>query len=274
MNFWTIKALYFGKLTTPKSVSDGGLDPNIIIDFPYTGYLLQNGSENILVDTGIHEDYIVDGRAWGGYPAEGGAKFVLEALEKEGLTPKDISSVIYTHLHNDHAGNALLFPDAKTYYQKAEWEELVNPLPYVRVAKAFDPRTPGDLLKIRNTYIVDGDLELNNGLKLYKLPGHSKGSQAIVVPTKEGRYVVTGDIPHLSQSLFPKMDKMQLMDGSWIDITSAPDERLPFLMSSLVIDQYAAYDSYYKLMSLAESFEPKWYLTGHDPWVIAKHTFG
>ena len=44
----------------------------------------------------------------------------LEALEREGLTPKDIDTVLYTHLHNDHAGCALLFPEAKTYFQKDE----------------------------------------------------------------------------------------------------------------------------------------------------------
>lgn len=274
MKLWKIKALYFGKITTPKGTSDGGLDPDIILDFPYTGFLLQNGEENVLVDNGIYDDFIVDGRAWGGYPAEGGERFVLEALEQEGLTPDDIDTVIYTHLHNDHAGNAHLFPNAATYYQKDEWDEMVNPLAPIRMGKVFDPRTPGELLKIKKTYMVDGDVELNNGLKLFKLPGHSKGSQAIVVPTAEGKYVIVGDIPHINVAIFPKLDKYQKLDGSWIDITPAPDHKMPFLIGSLVTDWYAAYDSYYKLMLLGEKFEPQWYLTGHDPWVIVKKNFG
>ena len=96
----------------------------------------------------------------------------------------------------------------------------------------------------------------------------------IVVPTQEGKYVITGDIPHLGISLFPKTDKMQLLDGSYVDITPAPDNRMPYLFNSVIYDHYAAYDSFNKLKILAEEFDPKWYLTGHDMWIILKHTFG
>ena len=94
MALWTIKSLYYGKITVPKGNLAAGLDPNLLIDFPYTGYLLQNGEQNVLVDTGIHEDHIVDGKAWGGCPAEGGSRFVLDALAKEGLTPADIDTAV------------------------------------------------------------------------------------------------------------------------------------------------------------------------------------
>ena len=124
MKKWKIKALLYGTIEIPKGLMEGGLDPYIILKFPYTGYLLQNGEENVLVDTGIHADHIVDGKAWRGCPAEGGADYVLKSLEEYGLSPADIDTVIYTHLHNDHAGNALLFPDARTIYQKDEYENL------------------------------------------------------------------------------------------------------------------------------------------------------
>lgn len=274
MGNWKIKSLYYGKITVPKGNLSGGLDPDLILDFPYMGYLLQNGIQNILVDTGIHENNIVDGKAWGGCPAEGGSKYVIEALEKEGLSTNDIDTVIYTHLHNDHAGCALLFPEAATYYQKDEYINLLNPLPTQKIRSDFDKRTPGDLAMLKNHCIVDGDIELTNGLKLYKVPGHTSGSMAIVVPTKEGRYVLTGDIPHLSISLFPKLDKMQLLDGSYVDITPAPDNLMPYIFNSVIYDHYAAFDSFNKLKLLAEEFDPKWYLTGHDMWIVLKHSFG
>ena len=49
---------------------------------------------------------------------------------------------------------------------------------------------------------------------------------------------------------------------------------MPYLFNSVIYDHYAAFDSYNKLKCLAEAFEPKWYLTGHDPWIINKHSFG
>jgi glyoxylase-like metal-dependent hydrolase (beta-lactamase superfamily II) len=67
---------------------------------PHIGFLLENGKKRILVDTGISERYIVNGRSWGGYAAKGGSQFVISALAKEGLRPDDIDVVLYTHLHH------------------------------------------------------------------------------------------------------------------------------------------------------------------------------
>ncbi|NCB42235.1 MAG: N-acyl homoserine lactonase family protein [Clostridia bacterium] len=273
-NNWIIKSLYYGKINVPKGVMTAGLDNDILIDIPYIGFLLQNGKENILVDCGIHEDNIVDGKAWGGYQAEGGTRYVLEALEKEGLTPKDIDAVIYTHLHNDHAGGATLFTEAKTYIQKDEYANLLNQIPTQKIRSDFDKRTPADMEKLKNIYFVDGDIKLNNGIELYKIGAHTLGSMFIIVPTKEGRYFITGDLPHLNQCLFPKLTKMQLLDGSYIDITPAPDVMMPFLVNSVVYNHFEAFDGFYKMKALADEFDPKFFLTGHDPWVILQRTFG
>ena len=273
-NNWTIKSLYYGKIDVPKGVFTAGLDNDLLISIPYIGFLLQNGKENILVDCGIHEENIVDGKAWGGYPAVGGTQFVLDALAKEGVTPADIDTVIYTHLHNDHAGAAALFPEAKTYIQKDEYANLLNQLPTQKIRSDFDKRTPADMLKLKNICLIDGDLKLSNGIEMYKIGAHTQGSMFIVVPTKEGRFFITGDLPHINQCLFPKMTKMQLLDGSFIDITPAPDVMMPFLVNSVVYDHYEAFDGYYKMMALADEFNPKYFLTGHDPWVVLKHTFG
>ena len=97
MKKWKIKALYYGKINVPKGVMSAGLDPDLMIDIPYTGFLLRNGEETVLVDAGIHQDHIVDGRAWGGYKAIGGQQFVLDAVAEEGLKPEDIDTVMYTH---------------------------------------------------------------------------------------------------------------------------------------------------------------------------------
>ena len=110
---WQIKVLLFGKIRVPKGVVTPGLDPDLVYDGPYWGFLLQKANRNILVDTGISEKFIVDGKAWGGFPAEGGSKFVLKALSDVGVAPEDIDTVIFTHLHNDHAGNNGIFRKAR-----------------------------------------------------------------------------------------------------------------------------------------------------------------
>ncbi|NLW78269.1 MAG: N-acyl homoserine lactonase family protein [Ruminococcaceae bacterium] len=273
MKPWKITSLYYGEITGAKSFITPGIDSDVTIASPYIGFLLQNGEENILVDNGIHESNIVDGKAWGGLPAKGGNRYVLDALAKEGLKPSDIHKVLYTHLHNDHAGGALLFKDTPSYFQLDEYKNLQNQLPSQKIRSDYDPRTPGDVAQLSDVYLIDGDFFMPNGLELYKTPGHTLGSMVIVVPTEKGRYVITGDMPHYSYSLFPLLDEMQLLDGSRTAITPMP-QYLPFMFNTVIYDHWAAFASFNRIKALAEKFEPEYFLTGHDPWVIVRHTFG
>ena len=105
MSSWEIKVLYYGKITVPKSGLTPNLDPDLTIDFPYLGFLLRQGKRNILVDTGISDSFIINGKAWGGYPAEAGKAYLEKSLSKAGVDPLDIDTILFTHLHNDHAAN-------------------------------------------------------------------------------------------------------------------------------------------------------------------------
>lgn len=268
---WKITCLDYGTLTAPKGIFCAGIDDDIVLPFVYSGFLLQNGNTNILVDSGVHQDNIVDGKAWAGCPAVGGNQKVLNALKGEGLTPQDIDIMLYTHLHNDHAGGVALFPDALTIFQKDEMTNMLNPLPSQLIRGDYDPRTKHDVFQLKNYRMIDGDHDMGNGIRLFKVPGHTLGGMAIQVQTKDGKYVITGDMPHLAVSLFPKLDKMELADGSVIDITPAPDIYGPYIFNGVIYDHYAAYDSFNKLSLLGEEFDPKWYLTGHDIWPVRKH---
>ena len=139
MTKWKIHVLYLGDITIPKAMGTMGLDMNLLFPAPYLAFLLESGSKKILVDTGIHSRFIVDGKAWAGAPAKGGEAFLLEALKKHQTRPEEIETVLYTHLHNDHAGNCHLFPGALHVFHYDEWNELVNPLPSMRIRQDFDP---------------------------------------------------------------------------------------------------------------------------------------
>lgn len=265
---WKIKALNYGTTCCDRRFMANGLDAGMITYGPYLGFLLQNGEENVLVDTGINDRMIVDGKAWGGNPATGGEKYVLDELKKAGLEPKDIDLVIYTHLHNDHAGNCMLFKDTPSIIQRDEMANLKNPLPTQKIRIDYDPATQYEIDKLTNIFLIDGDIELANGLKLVKVPGHTSGSQAVVVPTDDGPRIITGDMPHMLYNLFPQMTETVDMEGNKLSITPAPKEWGPYLINSVVYDHYAAFDSLDKLRLLAPKFEPKYYLTGHDPQIL------
>ena len=272
-NNWKITCLHYGTLSCYKSLFDGGLD-QARYPFVYSGYLLQKDNRNILVDTGVHQDNIIDGKAWANSPAEGGKQYVLDALAREGLTPDDIEIVMYTHLHNDHAGGVLLFPNAQHLFQRDEYFNMLHPLPSQKIRRDYDPRTPGDIAQIKNIRMIDGDFDFGNGIRVVKVPGHTSGGMAIQVQTAEGKYVITGDMPHIAQSLFPQMNKMEVIGGEIVDITPAPENWGPFILNSVIYDHYACYDSFNKIMALAEAEDPKWFLTGHDMWCVNKKYFG
>lgn len=192
--------------------------------------------------------------AIGDVKPKGSTEILLASLAEEGLKPEDIDTVIYTHLHNDHAGNADLFPDAVTYVQKAEYDNMLSPYPFQKARMDYFPDTPERLSKVKRLLLVDGDLKLANSLEFYLTSGHSRGGQTIVVPTEKGRYVITGDNPATKYWLFADMDKMPLMDGTVIDIT--PDHTVPHLTRRFTTDRFAVYDSARKQLALAEKPEP------------------
>lgn len=272
MNSWTIKALYLGELTMPKGVLDGGIDNDVLITAPFSGFLLRNGQYNVLVDTGMRDGYL-EQMAIGDVNPKGDTKMLLDELAEEGLAPKDIDIVIYTHLHYDHCGNGHLFKDTLTYVQKAEIDNLMNPYDFQQARADYFPDAPDMVRSLTKLVPVQGDLRLGCGLELYLTKGHSLGGQSIVVPTKKGRYVLTGDVPACKFCLFPWMDKMLSMKGEEIAITPVTDKKF-LVEGAFGTDYFSAYDSHYRQLALAERPEPEFFLTSHEPENIYRRNFG
>lgn len=265
---WDIKVLYYGKINVPVNVAAPGLVDSETLDVPYLGFLLQSGDRNVLVDCGMSEKYIVNGRAWGGYPAESGHSFVEEALRQNGVTPDQIDMVIYTHLHNDHAGTCDLFPRATHVFQKDEWGNLLDPIPAQRFRGDFDLSIIPVLSKFK-TIKVDGDVEVVPGVKLYKALGHTLGSQLVTVETARGNMVILGDLCNTYCMLFPETDELIDLYGEKHKIKTNVEYYGPAIPSTVIYDYFGWYDSAYKAKALAQG---KWEFTlpGHEPALVTQ----
>ena len=79
---WKIQAIPLGANFIMKEAITVGLDVGLQIWFPYLVFFLTDGKRKILVDCGISENWIVDGKAWGGFPAYGGTEYALKEFEK------------------------------------------------------------------------------------------------------------------------------------------------------------------------------------------------
>jgi len=264
---WTITPLVYGTIEVRKEQLTTGLDVGLPLTVPYLGFYLTDGSHRILLDNGINAKYIVDGKAWAGSPAEGGERFVLESLDGIGVDVGQIDCVIYSHLHNDHAGNCHLFPKAVHVFQETEWKELLDPLPSMRIRGDFDQSLIPELERLDCQKLV-GDVEFLPGMSVILTPGHTAGSQCLLVRTREGTYLLAGDTVHVLPIAYPDMTEIVLMDGSLLPITPAPRHWGPAVPSSLVYDHYAWFRSIYRIKSLIK--DRKFLIPGHETSVVGK----
>src|SRR5688572_25000300 len=93
-----------------------GADPARRLDIPVMVWLLKGNGRNVLVDSGFHQQTFVD--QWKVQNFRSPADAVLAA----GVKPEQITDVIVTHAHWDHAGGLDLFPKATVWIQRDEYE--------------------------------------------------------------------------------------------------------------------------------------------------------
>jgi glyoxylase-like metal-dependent hydrolase (beta-lactamase superfamily II) len=265
MTEWDLNVLYYGKITAPAQFLLAGLDEGFITN-PYLGFLVQHKDRCILVDCGINDRFIKDGKAWGGFPAEAGRSYVERALEKCGVAPDQIEMVIYTHLHNDHAGNCDLFPKAKHVFQRDEWFNLLDPVPVQRARGDYDLEVAPILAKF-DTIKINGDVEVLPGIKLYKALGHSLGSQLVTVNTVKGTMVIIGDLCMTYCHMFPERDYLIDMDGVRRPVKTNTALYGPAIPSAILYDYFDWYDSVYKAKALAQG-KQEYVLPGHETELI------
>jgi N-acyl homoserine lactone hydrolase len=110
----------------------------------------------------------------------------LWPLNEQDLDLATIDMVVNTHLHGDHCGGNHLFADRPIYVQRRELADARSQDDY-SIREWVEP--PG----VR--YVpVDGELELLSGVRLLPAPGHTDGSQVVVVETGGRPIVIGGDV--------------------------------------------------------------------------------
>jgi glyoxylase-like metal-dependent hydrolase (beta-lactamase superfamily II) len=163
-------------------------------ELDYFVWVLRRGDESFLVDTGFAEEAATRrGRELLRSPAE--------ALRLLGMDPHQVTDIILTHLHYDHAGNLDQFPRARFHLQDREMGYATGRhMGHGLLRLPFD--LPDILHMVRHVYagravFHDGEDELAPGLHLYRVGGHSAGLQILRVWTRRGWVVLASDASHL-----------------------------------------------------------------------------
>jgi glyoxylase-like metal-dependent hydrolase (beta-lactamase superfamily II) len=170
---------------------------------PIHCWLVQGDGLNMLVDSGMTDIAMVTKRLkvnglGGGHPA------LVATLGAQGLEPGDISHVVLTHLHFDHADNLDLFPNACVVVQRAELMAAIDPVPSQRIY--YWQSTIDNLLARKRPpqlMLVDGDHDLFPGIRLLSVPSHTEGMQVVIVETEKGRVALVSDLGDHYRYWFP-----------------------------------------------------------------------
>jgi len=153
--------------------------------------LIKSASDIMLVDTGIGDVY--DEKFRDMFAIEKPSSLIFE-LQKLGVQPENVTKVILTHLHFDHAGGNCVrtpdggekpaFPNAVYYVQQGEYAYAQNP----------DPRSRGSYLAHNwqavaasgQMTLLHGDGEIVPGVEVQITGGHTQYHQIVKI-TSDGR---------------------------------------------------------------------------------------
>lgn len=171
-----------------------GADPHESpFDMAYYVWLVRRGDAAIVVDTGFNAvSGAKRGRRVLRSPADG-----LRAL---GVDPHAVQTLIVTHLHYDHIGNADLFPKAVLHVQDKEVAFATGR--HMRHAFFRDMYEVDDVVGfVRDVYagrvvFHDGDAEVAPGVTVHLASGHTPGVQFVRVRTRGGWLVLASDACH------------------------------------------------------------------------------
>jgi N-acyl homoserine lactone hydrolase len=109
------------------------------------------------------------------------------------IDPASVDVVVNTHLHFDHCGGNHLFAGTPIYVQRQELADALTEDDYT-IREWVD-------LPDAEYVPVDGEHELMPGIRLAPGPGHTRGSQMVIVESGPRPIVIVGDLAVSSRDL-------------------------------------------------------------------------
>ncbi|MCW5624270.1 MAG: N-acyl homoserine lactonase family protein [Burkholderiales bacterium] len=244
-----------GALTIGKGILQNLAPTDPPIQIPVGIFVIKHPKGTVLFDTGSNDKIIKDGSYWGPAikalnPVRTPDVAIDAQLAKIGLKPDDVTFVVPSHLHLDHGGNVGKFPNSTIILQRDElknafWPDENTQGPYIlgdfahlREGLYDTPPNKGKLVQL------DGDLDLfrDGSVVIKKWPGHTPGSQLIVLRlAKTGTIVLTGDTIYFRENVEKNIPPNVVLAWNPTGILRAY-EYVRFLQATENADYFTAHD--------------------------------
>lgn len=239
----------FGSVPKPMWVKSHPADERNRIELAMRCLLIEGDGRCVLVDVGAGDK--MTAKLADIYGLDPEPRPLERALATAGFAPEDVTDVVLTHLHFDHAGGSTrregdrlvpTLPRARYHLQRRNWENASAPNPRERAsyfAENFQPLIDAEALTL-----WDGAQAPWPGLELIPLDGHTRGQQAIRVEGGgEALYYVADLVPTRSHVRVPYVmgydvcaiqtmeEKRALLsraidEGAWICLEHDPEVAL------------------------------------------------
>ncbi|MBQ6753596.1 MAG: MBL fold metallo-hydrolase [Bacteroidales bacterium] len=169
-------------------------DKNIRYRGSLQNYVIDTGSEVILVDTGLPAGFpeeVMNESAMA-YTGKTICDYI-DALSALGYKPEQVTKILLTHKHSDHSGELRSFPNAKIYVNAEE----------IGVAELKDIQ---NIIPVQFTdgpyYNFPESQKIADGIYFIKAKGHTNGN-SLVIAEKEGLfYMFQADITYVDEALY------------------------------------------------------------------------
>ena len=211
---YTIEALRYATVPAfPVSGLIANADKTRKIDIAMIYWLVRGEGHTILVDSGFYRPQFF--KTW----TVKDFLMPAESLARVGVKPEDITDVVLTHMHWDHADGMDLFPNARIWLQKDEYTYYTGPA--WQSAKTHGGIEPDDVLALVKLNIagrvsfVDGDDQtIFPGIRCFTGGKHTYASQYVTVPTAAGTVVLASDNMYLYENLATHQPIAQTLDAA------------------------------------------------------------
>jgi glyoxylase-like metal-dependent hydrolase (beta-lactamase superfamily II) len=244
---WLDGGAMFGSVPKPLWSRTNPPDERNRIRLAMRCLLLQGEGRTILVDDGAGDKF--SPKLADIYRIEHDRLTLETALQALGLETKDITDVVLTHLHFDHAGGSTRrerdrlvprLPRARYHVQKRNWENALDPNPRERAS--YLPENFQPLMDAGVLTLWDGPQSPWPGVEIFTAEGHTRGQQLVRVSGAEDTVYFVADL-----------------------IPTAAHVRIPFVMGYDV----AAIETMKEKRELLEraTAEHAWICLEHDPEV-------
>jgi glyoxylase-like metal-dependent hydrolase (beta-lactamase superfamily II) len=196
----------FGVVPRPRWEREWPVDAQHRIRLTCNCWLLRCSGRLVLVDAGMGRDWDEQSRA--GYGLDESTPALPDNLDRLGVRPEDVATVLLTHLHFDHCGWALrkdaagrpqaTFPNAEYLVHELEWADAHDATS--RDAASYEARLFDRLQEDGRLRLLSGaeDIPVAEGLRALPAGGHTRGHLAWLVDSGGHRALGPGDLCPLS----------------------------------------------------------------------------